>query len=150
MRFSGKYALCAIAMTVLALACKKGDDTSPNPTANYMTATIDGGYWTATDISRTIDGGDTLRFTGSRSNSKPVLVQLAIYKYKGAGTYKLNDTAARAIYTTNGAEYKAYSGTITITADDQSHVTANFQFSAQEKVTGAYKDITNGQLSVNK
>jgi len=151
MLFLQKYVFCIASLTILATACKKEDaDTTPNLPANYMTATIDGSHWTATEMTRTAAGGDTMIFTGNRSNSKPVTVQLMIHKYRGVGSYKLNDTAAAARYTDNGTVYKSASGTITISADDQTHVMASFQFSAQGTVTGISKDVNNGQLSINK
>jgi hypothetical protein len=144
-----KYLLMLVAQAALVTACNKSDDTETNlPAANYMTATISGNYWVADDVARSTDGGDTIRFTGSRSSSKPVTIQLVINKYRGPGVYKLNDTLASAVYTDVNGTYTSYAGTVAITTDDAAHTAANFEIEAQ--AGGATKTITGGQLNVKK
>jgi hypothetical protein len=146
-----KYILPLLMITAFAASCSKDRSSDPNlPAANYMTATIDGSYWSADEVIRISSGGDTIRFTGSRSNSKPVTIQLVVNKYRGPGTYKLNDTLASAVYTDVNGTYRSYGGTVSVTADDAAHIAAAFQANTQEIVTGTYKDITNGQLNIKK
>jgi len=146
-----RYKIAAAALAMLALACNKDDSKEPNlPAGNVMTATIGGSYWNATDIYRISMGGDTMKFAGSRNTSKPVTIQLIVNKYHGVGSYRMNDTVARAIYTDNGADYGSVDGTLNVSADDPTHVAATFQFTGLETTTGTYKTIASGQLNINK
>jgi len=149
--------VCLACLCALITSCDTGAynadpinnlSTKPNPIYNKITmnASINNVYWTASPdpVAHLINAGGagiTFTLTGSYGNdtlanyldstSARKAIAIAIYNYKGPGTYVLNKSGI-ATYVYDTSSNPSLSGQVVISSDDGLYVSGTYNFSTKK------------------
>ena len=146
MKMKGWILLLAIAIG----GCSKDNTTVVNNVpGNTLSATIGGGYWTATNVQQQL-ASDTQKIYGDRTptGSESTVIFIKIANYSGLpGDYPINSTTS-AIYTNDNSYYTATGGTVTVSEDNGTHIAGTFSLTLVD--TTASLSITGGKFDIKK
>mgnify|MGYP001547428094 CR=1 FL=1 len=145
------FGFCILFILIITnISCNRDvNNISPNgPDYGYMSASINGNYWSATTGYAQSPSAFTLSLYGTYNQASYITINIS--NYNGPGAYTLGGFNTAIFYDGYGNEYDATSGTVSVTYDVNNQVKGYFSFSGIATYGGSVINVSGGQFNLSR